>query len=189
VETAVKFFGAVDAEEVAVAASAADFWSADGFVRVFAGWRQKNHAPARHSRHDNKINQRERINFKWQTIVSQYRHNARMQNRRSEIEDGSSGRGAATLHPFPSSWERRRPAGPVHCGVQFHPPTRRRRSQGGCAPHPQSSVFHLCFHFHLCFQPSAFPARHSLGDGGSLQPFLPAIALTTAGAFSLSCPP
>ena len=62
VEAAVKFFGAVEAEEVAVTVGAATFGSADGFVRVFADWCQNNHAPARHSRHNKiQMNGRERI--------------------------------------------------------------------------------------------------------------------------------
>src|ERR1035438_940174 len=33
-------------------------------------------------------------------------------------------------------------------------------SRGGCAPLLPSSILYLCFHFHLCFQPSAFTFRY-----------------------------
>jgi len=57
-----RMFDTVEAEEVAVSIGAAPLGSADGFVRVFAGWCQNNHAPARHSRHNNiQMNGRERI--------------------------------------------------------------------------------------------------------------------------------
>jgi hypothetical protein len=67
-------FGAVEAERTVVTAGAATFGSADGLVRVFAGWCQKNHAPARHSRHNKiQMNGRERITI-GQMIISQNRH-------------------------------------------------------------------------------------------------------------------
>jgi hypothetical protein len=71
VETAVKRFGAVEAEEVAVTVGTATLGSADGLVRVFAGWRQKNQAPARHNRHNNiQIHKRLRIALSQLMIIS-----------------------------------------------------------------------------------------------------------------------
>jgi hypothetical protein len=80
VETAAKMFGAVDAERTVVTAGAATFGSVDGLVRVFAVWRQRSHAPARHSRHNKiQMNGRERITI-GQMIISQNHHNARIEN-------------------------------------------------------------------------------------------------------------
>jgi hypothetical protein len=79
VEAAAKMFGAVEAVEVAVTGGAADFGSADGFVRVFAGWCQRNHAPARHSRHANiEIHKRLRITLSQLMIISHNRIIARI---------------------------------------------------------------------------------------------------------------
>ena len=60
----------MDTEEVTVTAGAATRGSADGLVRMVAGWGQKNHTPTRHSRH-NKTNQRVRINLSQLMIISQ----------------------------------------------------------------------------------------------------------------------
>jgi hypothetical protein len=65
VEAVAKMFDAVDAERTVVTVGTATLGSADGFVRVFAVWCQNNHAPPKHSRHNNKINERVRINIKW----------------------------------------------------------------------------------------------------------------------------
>jgi len=121
-------FGAADAERTVVTGGVATFWSADGLVRVFAGWRQKNHAPARHNRHNKiQMNGRERITI-GQMIIS---HNFR------QSEDGLGSApvpGAVRRAPAPNSETHGQTIrGAIGEGADGY-------SRGGCAPHPQSSI-------------------------------------------------
>src|ERR1039457_61321 len=99
-------FGAVDGgwgrtvlsrRSGAKADGVATFWSADGLVRVFAGWCQKNHAPPRHSRHNKiQMNGRERITI-GQMIISQNHGQSEEAYRRSEM--AGCGRAALLSEP------------------------------------------------------------------------------------------
>jgi hypothetical protein len=106
VETVAKMFGAMEVELTVATVGAATLGSADGFVRVFAGGRQRSHAPARHSRHNKiQMNGRERISI-GQMIISQNRHQSEDAYRRWLAAVGPRCRAAIIPGGVPTSRDR-----------------------------------------------------------------------------------